>query len=87
MLASSVKLEYPLNDVLPSIEHTRDRLLATISEFRRSGEGRDVTTEQDYELLYAYVLVTGQLSQEIQGVSADIEELYGTLNEERLKLE
>ena len=87
VLASSVKLEYPLNDVLPSIEHTRDRLLAKISEFRRSGEGRDVTTEQDYELLYAYVLVTGQLSQEIQGVSADIEELYGTLNEERLKLE
>ncbi|KAK3113572.1 hypothetical protein LTR53_009017 [Teratosphaeriaceae sp. CCFEE 6253] len=87
VLASSVKLEYPLNDLLPSIEHTRDRLLAKISEFRRSGEGREITTEQDYELLYAYVLVTGQLAQEIQGVSADIEELYGTLNEERLKLE
>jgi len=54
VLASSVKLEYPLNDVLPSIDHTRDRLLARISEFRRSGEGKDNTTEQDYELLYAY---------------------------------
>ena len=53
-LASSVKLEYPLNDAMPSIEHTRDRLLARISEFRRSGEGRDVASEQDYELLYAY---------------------------------
>ncbi|KAK1812786.1 hypothetical protein LTR12_012813 [Friedmanniomyces endolithicus] len=87
VLASSVKLEYPLNDVLPSIEHTRDRLLARISEFRRSGEGREVATEQDYELLYAYILVTGQLSQDIQAVSAEIETLYGTLNEERLKLE
>lgn len=54
VLASSVKLEYPLNDVLPSIDHTRDRLLAKISEFRRAGEGRDVAAEQDYELLYAY---------------------------------
>ncbi|KAK5725342.1 hypothetical protein LTR15_003527 [Elasticomyces elasticus] len=87
VLASSVKLEYPLNDVLPSIEHTRDRLLARIAEFRRSGEGREVVLEQDYELLYAYVLVTGQLSHDIEAVSAEIETLYGTLNEERLKLE
>ncbi|KAK5674385.1 hypothetical protein LTS10_012969 [Elasticomyces elasticus] len=87
VLASSVKLEYPLNDVLPSIEHTRDRLLARIAEFRRSGEGREVVLEQDYELLYAYVLVTGQLSHDIEAVSTEIETLYGTLNEERLKLE
>ncbi|KAK4992894.1 hypothetical protein LTR50_000800 [Elasticomyces elasticus] len=53
-LASSMKLEYPLNDVLPSIEHTRDRLLAKVFEFRKSGEGRALATEQDYELLYAY---------------------------------
>lgn len=54
VLASSFKLEYPLNDVLPSIDHTRDRLLARISEFRRSGEGREEASESDYELLYAY---------------------------------
>lgn len=87
VLASSVKLEYPLNDVLPSIDHTRDRLLAKISEFKRAGEGRENTSEQDYELLYAYVLVTGQLSQDIQAVSAEIETLFGTLNEENLKLQ
>lgn len=87
VLASSYKLEYPLNDALPSIENSRDRLLARISEFRRTGEGRDATTEQDYELLYAYVLVTGQLAQEIQAVSVEIEMLFGTLNEENLKLQ
>lgn len=87
VLASSYKLEYPLNDALPSIENSRDRLLARISEFRRTGEGRDVTTEQDYELLYAYVLVTGQLAQDIQAVSSEIETLFGTLNEENLKLQ
>lgn len=54
VLASSMKLEYPLNDALPSIENARDRLLAKIFEFRNRGEERQLATEQDYELLYAY---------------------------------
>jgi len=54
VLASSFKLEYPLNDVLPNIEHTRDRLLAKIFEFRRDGDKASLATEEDYELLYAY---------------------------------
>jgi hypothetical protein len=86
VLASSIKLEYPLNDVLPNIEDSRDRLLAKISQYRGTEEGRELTTEQDYEMLYAYVLVTGQLAQDIAAVRADCETLYGTLNEENLKL-
>jgi hypothetical protein len=54
VLASSVKLEYPLNDVLPNIDHTRDRLLAKIFEFRRDSDKASLATEEDYELLYAY---------------------------------
>ena len=46
-----MKLAYPLNDVLPNIEHTRDRLLAKVFEFRRKGA---VATDDDYELIYAY---------------------------------
>ena len=87
VLASSLKLEYPLNDALPSIEDSRDRLLARISEFRQTDDGRDIATEHDYELIYAYVLVTGQLAQDIQAVSAEIEKLFGTLNEDNLKLQ
>lgn len=49
-----MKLAYPLNDVLPNVEHARDRLLAKIFEFRRTGLGRVVATDEDYELLYAY---------------------------------
>lgn len=87
VLASSIKLEYPLNDVLPSIDDTRDRLLAKISEFRRTEQGRTLTQEQDYEMLYAYVLVTGQLAKDIEVVGEEVERLYGTLNEENLKLQ
>ena len=87
VLASSYKLEYPLNDAMPSIETSRDNLLARISEFRRTGEGRDTAMVQDYELLYAYVLVTGQLARDIEAVAEEIETLFGTLNEENLKLQ
>lgn len=54
VMASSMKLEYPLNDALPVIEHTRDRLLAKIFDFRKNGDPDDVATDEDYELLYAY---------------------------------
>jgi hypothetical protein len=87
VLASSIKLEYPISDALPDIENSRDQLLARISEYRRNGPGREVTTEQDYELLYAYVLVTGQLARDIYAIVPEMETLYGTLNEENLKLE
>lgn len=35
VMASSMKLEYPLMDVLPNIEHARDRLLARIFHYRK----------------------------------------------------
>jgi hypothetical protein len=53
-MASSMKLAYPLNDVLPNVEHTRDRLLAKVFEFRQTGLGKVVAKDEDYELLYAY---------------------------------
>ena len=54
VLASSVKLEYPLNDALPEVTHTRDRLLAKVYRFRQK-ESKDVTPmDEDYEVLYAF---------------------------------
>jgi len=49
-----MKLEYPLNDTLPDIEHTRDRLLSKIFDFRKNDPGSEIATDEDYELLYAY---------------------------------
>jgi hypothetical protein len=49
-----MKLEYPLNDVLPSIEHARGRLLAGIFRYRRDKTVSHSTTDSDYALLYAY---------------------------------
>ena len=86
VLASSMKLQYPLNEALPSTEHARDRLLAKIFRFRKELENSGATDE-DFALLYAYALVTGQLSSEIDEVGRELEKLFGTLNEDALKLQ
>lgn len=54
VMASSMKLEYPLNDVLPSIDNARDRLLARIYRYRQDHEASRLTTDEDCGLLYAY---------------------------------
>lgn len=86
VLASSLKLEYPLNEALPSTENARDRLLGKLFRFRNEQESSGATDE-DFALLYAYVLVTGQLSNEIEKVGRELEMLFGTLNEDALKLQ
>lgn len=54
VMASSMRLEYPLSDVLPSIDHARDRLLARIYRYRQDREASQLTTDEDCALLYAY---------------------------------
>jgi hypothetical protein len=108
VLASSMMLEYPLTDSIPSIVATRDRLLSKIFRFReenmaatrasaeRVGEGSSnpehqtpgtVVAESDYALLYAYVLVTGQVADELRVAAAEIESLFGVLNGDSTLLE
>ncbi|KIV85073.1 hypothetical protein PV11_00808 [Exophiala sideris] len=88
VLASSMKLEYsiPSGD-LPSIEHTRDRLLAKVFAYRRNDAQEQKSRDEDYSLLYTYALVTGQLNLGIQGVLREVEELFGIVDEEALRLE
>ncbi|KAI9782658.1 MAG: hypothetical protein M1816_001729 [Peltula sp. TS41687] len=86
VLASSMKLRYPLTDVLPNIENARDRLLAKMFKYRKDHENAGGVPDEDFALLYAYVLLTGQLAQEIKNISAELERLYGTLDEERFIL-
>lgn len=44
------------------------------------------TRDEDYALLYAYALVTGQLAEEIDKVEREIAGLFGTLDEEMMEL-
>ncbi|KAL2758662.1 hypothetical protein ACRALDRAFT_2040793 [Sodiomyces alcalophilus JCM 7366] len=126
VLASSIMLQYPLTDVVPSVENNKDRLLGKIYQFRKehqhrlsiadeggtdqrhmAGEdangdtqshgggspskwpplrGDVVVEEQDYALLYAYILVTAQVAQELRVVQKEVEGLYGVFDEDALLL-
>ncbi|KAI9820435.1 MAG: hypothetical protein M1832_003768 [Thelocarpon impressellum] len=86
VLASSMKLEYPLNDALPNTENARDRLLAKIFHYRKSAHNQHDLHDEDFALLYVYALVTGQLSDEIASIAAELEGLFGVLDEDLLKL-
>lgn len=63
VLASSMKLEYPLNEALPNTDNARDRLLAKIFRFRKEEKDATGVTDQDFELLYAYGKLTNDIIQ------------------------
>ncbi|KAI9732871.1 MAG: hypothetical protein M1834_003811 [Cirrosporium novae-zelandiae] len=117
VIASSMKLEYPLNDALPNTSNPRDRLLSKIFGFRRcphspphshplhsipttspnlshadeeenNTDGSDKhMSDEDFALLYAYALVTGQIAREIEIIVRETEKLFGVLDEDVLKLQ
>ena len=88
VLASSVKLEYPIDESVPEIDHARDRLLAKVYHYRQDVAPQSrKATDEDYELLYAYALVTAQIAKEIESSGKVIEKLYGTLSEDLLQLQ
>lgn len=85
VMASSLSLSFPLNDAVPSTSNARDRLLSKIFHFRKT-EAAQMAKDEDYALLYAFALVTGQLGEEISKVGAEVEGLFGVLDEEVLEL-
>ncbi|KAK2750654.1 hypothetical protein FQN57_002727 [Myotisia sp. PD_48] len=86
VLASSMRLGYSLNDVLPDTEHARDRLLARLHHFRSDKSVSHLTTDEDYALLNAYILVTAQLSNEITDLMDQVRDLFGTIDEDAITL-
>lgn len=57
VLASSMKLEYPMNDSLPNIEHARDRLLTKLYLCRKQESEQNKASDEDFEILYAYGMI------------------------------
>lgn len=43
--------------------------------------------DEDFALIYAYVLVTGQLADELKNVEREIEDLFGVMDEDLIRLQ
>jgi uncharacterized membrane protein YgaE (UPF0421/DUF939 family) len=88
VLASSMKLEFAITSkTMPSIDSSRDKLLARVFEYRKEDVQEQQTKDEDYSLLYTYALVTGQLNLGVQDALQEVENLFGVLDEEALRLQ
>ncbi|PHH65716.1 hypothetical protein CDD82_1636 [Ophiocordyceps australis] len=88
VLASSIMLEYPLSDAVPTVDAAKDALLASIYRFRLAClDGTDEADEADYALVYAYTLVSTQVALELERVREEIEGLFGVLGQDASLLE
>ncbi|CUM54934.1 unnamed protein product [Debaryomyces tyrocola] len=84
MIASAMKLNFPLPVKPASMEHARDRMLYKLSEIRsyNATESELALKNEDYFLLYSYTLVTSSISEELHKIVEIIKELLGELSED-----
>lgn len=88
MIASAMKLGFPLPNKPASTEHAKDRLLYKLSEIRSNSVNNDQVSlsNEDYVLLYSYLLVTSTLTQELDKIIQVIIQLMGDISEEIFQL-
>lgn len=90
MIASAMKLGFPIPSKPASTEHAKDRLLYKLHEFRtKSSFDSDTSTSltnEDYVLLYSYILVTSAITSGLDEIIELIKDLLGDVNEEIFQL-
>ncbi|KAJ5624640.1 hypothetical protein N7510_000949 [Penicillium lagena] len=82
VIASSVQLEHTLSDFPTNVEDSRYRLLAQISQYRQDQRASPATNDEDYVLLYSYVVVSHQLSDEIAQIMAELGHIFPASDED-----
>lgn len=83
MVASALALGFPLPTKPASTEHAKDRMLLKLSEIRSKSTNEQINlNNEDYVLLYSYILVTSTISNELDIIINLIKELLGDISEE-----
>ncbi|RDW28748.1 Fusaric acid resistance protein-like-domain-containing protein [Yarrowia lipolytica] len=92
MLASAMKLGFPFPDNLPSTKHSRDRMMVKLNIYRGSqpeeyeqnnvmAAGSEIT-DNDFALLYIYILVCVTITSELEILAKLMQDLFGVIDEE-----
>lgn len=82
MVASALALGFPLPSKPASTEHAKDRMLLKLSEIRSKPSDQFQLNNEDYVLLYSYILVTNKISNELDTMIVLIKDLLGDISEE-----
>ncbi|KAK6457543.1 Fusaric acid resistance protein-like-domain-containing protein [Scheffersomyces xylosifermentans] len=88
MIASSMKLGFPIPSKPASIEHAKDRMLFKLSEVRDSVVQKPELslTNNDFILLYSYILVASSITEQLDNIMELLRELLGDVSEEIFQL-
>lgn len=86
MLASSIRLAFPLPEHLPSTVRARDRLLAKLFDYRADVRRTAGEADEDFAMVYAYALVTARISEGLDELIRNVGLLYGLLEDEMLEI-
>ena len=65
----------------------RDRDRDRDNQSAELNDSHEPVEDEDFGLLYTYALVTGQLGLEIQNVLSELEDLFGVLDDDVLRLQ
>lgn len=83
MIASALALGFPLPAKPASTEHAMDRLLIKLNDIKVKSITEDVhLNNEDYVLLYTYILVTSTITGELDRIIENIKHLLGNFDEE-----
>lgn len=86
MIASAMKLGFSLPKKFASIEHAKDRMLYKLSEIRQQQDNGLVLQNDDFILLYSYILVASTISEQLDRMLVDIKDLLGEISEDKFRL-
>lgn len=86
MVASAMTLRFPVPDVLTSTEQAKSRMLIKLNEIRLQGSKTIQLKNEDYVLLYSYILVINEVSDQLVTIIKMVKDLLGDLSEEVFEL-
>lgn len=87
MISSALALGFPLPSKPASTEHARNRLLLKLSEFRSESRLKQMKLlNKDYCRLYSYILVTTEITNELEKIMNFIRALLGDITEDAFRL-
>jgi len=82
MVSSSITLGFPIPAKPASTEHAKDRIMVKLGEIRH----QKLLSNEDYVLLYSYVLVSNVITRELNKIINLLGDLYGLVDQETFEI-
>ncbi|CCH46988.1 putative membrane protein [Wickerhamomyces ciferrii] len=82
MISSSITLGFPLPAKPASTEHAKDRIMVKLGEIRN----KRLLSNEDYVLLYSYVLNSNVITRELDKLIHLLGDLYGLVDKETFEI-